>query len=786
MRASARRHVAMASSRSMGPAATRAGSDRPMVELEGAVAPRRQRRVEHVERVERLDAGEQEVLREAVERAAREAAGVDRPALLDERAELLVDRHVAQERLVADLGEAAGAGGHQDAGPVEDEVRLEPLAHQARGRQQVDETDRSLVRDRVHERVGGLALLGLDVGEELLLGVEELGARRCVGEVGLGHNALPSGRWDPRRAGRGSFRIANAFLTKAERASQANTVWIPPVGRRPAPRRSTGYVHHTKQNGLTRPFRMVHIPHRKVDEHATLLRLGDRADRLQHRRQGRQGPGRARLVAPAARPPRRPLPRLDPQDREERHDADDHEPHEGRRRARQERRLVHRGVRRAAAGDGRPARRAHAAAHLQGGARPQQHLRALRAVLRRGRGGRRRAVGRQRPAADDPPRRGARAADRGHDALHDRRGRLRPRGGRLDPLPHRLSALVGQPLGPPGAGDLARDPQLVDGSGAVRIVIAFGGNALIREHERGTWTEQTAHALEAAAAIARVARAHQVVLTHGNGPQVGALALQQAGGEPDAPALPFDVLDAMTQGEIGYLLQQALAAVDPSLPTATILTRVRVNPDDPALSDAPTKPIGPFYDEATARRLAAERGWHVAPDAGRGWRRMMASPRPVEILEEREIRVLAAAGVVVIAAGGGSIPVVYRAGRLAGIDAVIDKDRCAAELATATGADLLVLVTGVPRAALGFGTTAQRGIVRLTVSDALRHLDAGEFPAGSMGPKVEGAARFVGGGGRAVITDVAHVAAALDGAEGTWIVPDAEGPSALEPAALAV
>src|SRR3954471_15322237 len=518
----------------------------------------------------------------------------------------------------------------------------------------------------------------------------------------------------------------------------------------------------------------------------SLLRLRDRADGLRDRREGRQGPRRARLVAPAARQALRPVPRLDPQDREVGDDPDDHEPDEGRRRPRQERRPLHRGVRRAAAGDRRAPRRAHAAAHLQGGARPQQHLGALRAVLRRGRGGRRRAVGRQRAAADDPPRRGARAAARGDDALHDRRGRLRPRGGRLDPLPHRLSTLVGQPVRSPRAGDLAGDPKLVDRSRAVRIVIAFGGNALIREHERGTWTEQTAHAAEAAAAVARVARAHEVVLTHGNGPQVGALALQQAGGEPDAPALPFDVLDAMTQGEIGYLLQQALAAVDPSLPTATILTRVRVNPDDPALvEEPPTKPIGPFYDEATARRLAAEFAWTVAPDAGRGWRRMMPSPRPVEILEVREIQVLAAAGVLVIAGGGGGIPVVPRDGRLVGIDAVIDKDRCAAELATAMGADVLVLVTGVPRAALGFGTPGERAIVRLTVSDALRHLDAGEFPAGSMGPKVEGAARFVGGGGRAVITDVAHVAAALDGAEGTWIVPDAEGPSVLEPAPVA-
>ena len=321
----------------------------------------------------------------------------------------------------------------------------------------------------------------------------------------------------------------------------------------------------------------------------------------------------------------------------------------------------------------------------------------------------------------------------------------------------------------------------------MRIVIAFGGNALIREDERGTWSEQTAHAIEAARAIARVARAHQVILTHGNGPQVGALALQQSSGEPDAPALPFDVLDAMTQGEIGYLLQQALGAVDPSLPTATILTRVRVNPDDPALTAPPTKPIGPFYDEPTARRLAAERGWKVAPDAGRGWRRMMPSPHPLEIVELREIEVLAAAGVLVIAGGGGGIPVVRGAGGLTGIDAVIDKDRCAAELAAACGAELLVLVTGVPRAALGFGTPARRDIVRLTVTDALRHLDAGEFPPGSMGPKIEGAARFAGdGAGRAVITDAAHVAAALDGEAGTWIVPDAEGPSVVERPAVPV
>ena len=317
-----------------------------------------------------------------------------------------------------------------------------------------------------------------------------------------------------------------------------------------------------------------------------------------------------------------------------------------------------------------------------------------------------------------------------------------------------------------------------------RILIAFGGNALIREHERGTWEEQVAHALEAAHVVAGLSRTEQVVLTHGNGPQVGALALQQALGEPDAPALPLSVLGAMTQGEIGYLLQQALSAVDPSLPTATILTRVVVAADDPAFAAPPTKPIGPFYGREDADRLAAERGWTMAEDAGRGWRRTVPSPRPLRVLEVEHVRRLIDGGTLVIAGGGGGIPVVSRDGALAGVDAVIDKDRCAAELALAVGADRLVLLTGVRRVALGFGTRDQRDARRLTVGDALRHLHHGEFPAGSMGPKVEAAARFARAGGTALITDAAHLAAAVRGRDGTAIVGDAKGPSVLEPAVV--
>jgi carbamate kinase len=314
----------------------------------------------------------------------------------------------------------------------------------------------------------------------------------------------------------------------------------------------------------------------------------------------------------------------------------------------------------------------------------------------------------------------------------------------------------------------------------MRVLVALGGNALIRAGERGEWAEQRANALEAARAVAVLRRAgHEVVIAHGNGPQVGALALQQAGG---GPALPFDALVAMTQGQIGHLLMQALAEVAPEIDTVTVLTRARVAADDPAFAKPPTKPIGPFYPEDEARRLARERGWTVGPDAGRGWRRMIASPRPVEILEREHVARLAAGGAVVIAGGGGGIPVRDDG---EGVEAVIDKDRCATELAIGIGSDVLLLTTGVVRVSFDYGTRWQRDMARLTVSDALRHLGEGDFPPGSMGPKIESAARFASLGGQAVITDPAHMAEALDGDAGTWIVPDAQGPSLVAPAPVA-
>jgi carbamate kinase len=320
----------------------------------------------------------------------------------------------------------------------------------------------------------------------------------------------------------------------------------------------------------------------------------------------------------------------------------------------------------------------------------------------------------------------------------------------------------------------------------VRILIALGGNALIRAGERGTWDEQRRNAIVAARAVVELrAAGHEVVLAHGNGPQVGLLALQQEHGEPDAPALPFDAMVAMTQGQIGYLLQDALAAVNPAIPTATVLTRTRVARDDPAFADTPTKPIGPFYDEAEARRLADKRGWYVGPDAGRGWRRMVPSPRPVEVLEHEQVELLARTGTVVIAGGGGGIPIARADEGFHGCDAVIDKDRCSTELALRVGADLLILTTGVARVSFDFGTRWQRDMARLTISDAIRHLRDGDFPPGSMGPKIESAVRFASGSGRAAITDPAHLIGVLGGEAGTLVVADEDGPSAVAPAPAA-
>lgn len=298
------------------------------------------------------------------------------------------------------------------------------------------------------------------------------------------------------------------------------------------------------------------------------------------------------------------------------------------------------------------------------------------------------------------------------------------------------------------------------------VVAALGGNALLRRGEPVTAEVQRANAGRAALALAGLVRAgHDLVVTHGNGPQVGLLALQGAAFRPDAPD-PLDMLGAETEGMIGYLIEQELEnALAHSRPVAALLTQVVVDPADPAFA-RPTKPVGPIYPEAEAKALAAKRGWTVAPD-GAFWRRVVPSPMPIEIPDLGVIRLLLAQGVVVICAGGGGIPVVRRAdGSLTGVEAVIDKDHASALLAKRLGADALLMLTDVDGVQEGFGTAAARRIPRLAAADAQQMA----LPAGSMGPKVAAGLAFVAAGGRlAGIGRMEDAAAILDGAAGTAI-----------------
>jgi len=301
------------------------------------------------------------------------------------------------------------------------------------------------------------------------------------------------------------------------------------------------------------------------------------------------------------------------------------------------------------------------------------------------------------------------------------------------------------------------------------IVVALGGNALLRRGEPMDAEVQRHNLLKAVTALAPVARAHQVVITHGNGPQIGLLALQAAAsGEP----YPLDVLGAETEGMIGYLIEQELANALPGREIATLLTQVEVDPDDNAFA-APTKPIGPVYRAADAQRLAAERRWTLMPD-GDGYRRAVPSPAPLRIREINTIKLLVRAGVVVICAGGGGIPVVTTAGGgVRGVEAVIDKDLSAALLAQEIAADALLLLTDVPAVWSKWPKSEGHAIGRTTPGE-LRGMT---FPAGTMGPKVEAACRFVERTGRmAAIGAMEDAADILAGKAGTIV--QAEGWSA--------
>lgn len=293
-----------------------------------------------------------------------------------------------------------------------------------------------------------------------------------------------------------------------------------------------------------------------------------------------------------------------------------------------------------------------------------------------------------------------------------------------------------------------------------RAVVAIGGNALTAEGQEGAYDQIAANARDMAAPLADlVEQGWQITVVHGNGPQVGNLALQQEAAEDRVPAQPLHQLSAMTQGQLGSVLARAIDDRSGPGTAVAVVTHVRVDLDDPAF-ERPTKPIGPFMEEQQAAALAAARGWTVAEDAGRGHRRVVASPRPLEVLEVNAVRTLLEAGHVVLAAGGGGVPVsVHQDGTTRGADAVIDKDHASALLATAVGATELYLVTGVDCVLLDFGTRQQRAAHRLTAEEAARHLADGQFPPGSMGPKVAAALQFLeDGGSRAIITS-AHLLA---------------------------
>ncbi len=301
------------------------------------------------------------------------------------------------------------------------------------------------------------------------------------------------------------------------------------------------------------------------------------------------------------------------------------------------------------------------------------------------------------------------------------------------------------------------------------VVLALGGNALTNVGQAGTYEELEANATSMARSVSSLMRTGwEGVLVHGNGPQVGNLALQQEEGSDLVPPQPLFALGAMTQGQIGSLIALSLGKVlGPRAPgIVAVVTHSEVDPSDPAFA-SPTKPIGPFLDPEEAQAYAAARGWAVKEDAGRGWRRVVPSPEPVSILEGPAIRALLEGGFVVIAAGGGGIPVVASGPRghsYAGIEAVIDKDYAAQRLASSLEAQALVLVTSVESVLLDYGTPGQRAIAEMSLEDAEHHLAEGQFPEGSMAPKIRAATRFLRAGGEvAVITTPALVYASLEG-----------------------
>ncbi len=306
------------------------------------------------------------------------------------------------------------------------------------------------------------------------------------------------------------------------------------------------------------------------------------------------------------------------------------------------------------------------------------------------------------------------------------------------------------------------------------VTVALGGNALLQYGQKGTFEEQLTNARRTSRQLVELLRrGYRLVITHGNGPQVGAILLQQEAATDQVPPMPLHACGAMSQGLIGYMIQQSMinelkrAGMD--VPVATVVTQVLVDRRDPAFQN-PTKFIGPWYPEEEAK-LKEEQGWVMKYDVGKGWRRVVPSPDPIGQVEIEAIRRMVEAGIVVIASGGGGIPVIDD-GEYEGVDAVIDKDLAGERLATSLGADLYMILTDVEKVAINFKKPNQRFLDVMTLEEARKYYEEGHFPPGNMGPKVKAAMRFVERTGReAIITSLDKVIEALEGKTGTKIIP---------------
>ncbi len=309
------------------------------------------------------------------------------------------------------------------------------------------------------------------------------------------------------------------------------------------------------------------------------------------------------------------------------------------------------------------------------------------------------------------------------------------------------------------------------------VVVALGGNAILQRGQKGTLEEQQANVRGTCEQLARMVLSGRwkLVITHGNGPQIGSILLQQEAAKQTVPPMPMDACGAQTQGLIGYMIQQSLHEIlsengRGDIPLATVVTQVIVDKDDPAFSD-PSKPVGPFYTAEEAQEMHDQLGWDVVEDAGRGWRRIVPSPDPVRIAEKDFISILVKNRAIVVASGGGGIPVTEEDGRLVGVEAVIDKDLAGEQLAEDVGAHVLLILTDVPQVKLNYGKADEQDLDSMTAEQAKHYMEEGQFARGSMEPKVRAAVRFVEAGGeRAVISSLAQASDALEGRAGTQIV----------------